>query len=69
MRKQEMIKILKENGFGFLRNGKHELWSDGLTRITLPHSNKIEQRLSKFIQLQIQKAVAIRHSVQQRQAA
>lgn len=69
MRKHEMTRILSDSGFSFLRNGKHELWSDGLTRITLPHSNKIEQRLSKMILLHIKKGLAKRAELQSGRAA
>lgn len=69
MRKREMEKILKESGFSYLRGGKHEFWHDGLSRITIPHGNKIEQRLSILIRLQIEKAVKARSAQVQQQAA
>jgi len=64
MKKHEMVTLLKESGFYFLKSNKHEIWTDGITRITLNHCNKIEDRLSKMIKLQIKKAVALRQSQQ-----
>jgi predicted RNA binding protein YcfA (HicA-like mRNA interferase family) len=53
--KREVIERLKAAGFYFVRNGKHEIWSNGQRNIPIPHGNKIEQRLLKMISLQIER--------------
>jgi len=63
MKRHELHKKLKEFGFKLERVGKHELWSDGKSRITVPNHNKIEGRLSVLIRLQIKKAILNRERV------
>lgn len=63
-KKNDLKRLLKENGFAFLRKGKHEQWHDGLTRITLPAGNGFDGRLDKMIRLQIRHAVNKREILQ-----
>jgi len=60
MRTREIEQILKENGFVILRQSRHTIWTDGMTRIVLPNHRMVEMRLSKQILINIRKALAFR---------
>lgn len=60
MRRRELERYLKAAGFALKRHGKHAVWSDGRSRITIPHGNRIESRLSRFIRIQIERAIMAR---------
>jgi predicted RNA binding protein YcfA (HicA-like mRNA interferase family) len=62
MTTRDFEKLLKANGFQILRQSKHLLYSDGVTRITLPRRMG-SWRLAKMIQLQIRKAVEQREAL------
>lgn len=55
--KKYLKRLLKDHGFEHVRTTKHEQWSDGITRITLPTGNGFSTRLQTMIELQIKNAV------------
>lgn len=53
MKKRDLIKVLVQEGWHFVRSGKHEIWGKGDLTVPVPHGNKIatytaEQILKKI---------------------
>lgn len=58
MKTRELIKILNENGFNLIRCNKHLIFSDGLTKISVPNhgGNDINRHLLAGLLKQIKQA-------------
>lgn len=50
MKKKDLIKVLKENGWEFLRHGaNHDIYTNGTYNIALPRHREIRERTAKII--------------------
>lgn len=66
MRKHELTRFLKENGYRFLKvGGKHEHWGRGRHKIILSLGRSVDDRLSKKIMLDAKRGFARRYCEEQ----
>jgi hypothetical protein len=61
--KKYLERFLKESGFKLIRQNKHPIYSDGISRITLPNGRGFDGRLGKLITIQIRRAIERRQSL------
>lgn len=62
-KRNQIVKLLEQNGFYLKRHTKHAQYFDGKTRITVPSGKNFDWRMEKMIELQIRDAVAKRTEV------
>ena len=53
MKKKELVSKLNAKGYYFIRSGKHEMFSNGVRSIAIPHGPEINERLAKAIVRQL----------------
>jgi predicted RNA binding protein YcfA (HicA-like mRNA interferase family) len=49
MKRRDLEKFLEENGYYFLRNSGHALWTNGTINVSVPHHKEINMFLAKKI--------------------
>jgi len=43
----EFIQVLRSNGYGSCRHGKHEIFSNGEKHVAVPHQRKLSKMLTR----------------------
>lgn len=49
MKYRDLIKLLNNNGYTLKRVGKHQIFSNGIKHIAIPHTKEVNRMLTKRI--------------------
>ena len=56
IKQRDLIKLVEENGFVFVRNSKHIIYRKNATILTIPHGKTIKRNTFKDILKKIENA-------------
>jgi predicted RNA binding protein YcfA (HicA-like mRNA interferase family) len=56
MKRTEFESLLKDNGFWFLRDSKHCIWTNGTINVAVPHHKELNKFLVKKIMRTIEQS-------------
>lgn len=59
MKKQDVVRLLIDNGFYILRQGEHEVWANATVRVFLPRHGVISPGVMRDIWKAIRKSTAL----------
>lgn len=49
MRLRDLLKALESLGFVLVRQGKHQVWSNGIISLAIPHTSEVNRFTAKKI--------------------
>lgn len=56
-KKKDLQKFLKEHGYEFIRNGKHEIWGNGRKHVSIPHGKNGSKDVNEMVAMRLCKEV------------
>lgn len=60
MKRRDLERWLEEQGYRFLRDAKHCVWSNGVISIPIPHHSELNRFLAKKIMKQAMNGVQLK---------
>lgn len=66
MKRREIERFLKDHGYALVRSGNHNIWSNGLASVPVPHHTEFSKYTAKDIMKQ---ALAGKTMIEERKMA